>query len=220
MKIEVWSDIVCPWCYNGKRYLEEALATAKLDDVEIVYRSFELDMGMAQQVDLPLDVILSRKYGTTLERAQEMIANITGVAETVGVEFHLDKTQTGNTYNAHRLIHLARESGLDAQLKERLLAAYFTEGKSVSDIDSLVALAESVGVDATRAREVLMGTEYGQDVRDEEALAVEMGVRGVPFFVINGEFGLSGAQRPEAFLEAFEMTNPSVDAHSCGVEGC
>lgn len=220
MKIEVWSDVVCPWCYIGKRNLEIALEDAKIDDAEIVFRSFELDMGMKQKVDLPLDVILARKYRTTPEQAQNMIDRVTEAANDVGLEFALDKAQTGNTYNAHRLIHFARTKDLGTAMKERLMLAYFCEGKPISEVETLVDLAHEIGLDRDDAKTVLEGTAFGQAVRDEEAQAMEQGVRGVPFFVIDGKFALNGAQPPQAFLEAFNLMEGFASGEVCDVDGC
>jgi len=201
MKVEIWSDVVCPWCYVGKRNLEAALADfPHADQVEIEWRSFELDPTTPARVELSMDEVLSRKYGMTTDQAVEANRKMTELAASVGLEYHLDRVRIGNTFDAHRLIHLAADEGRGGAMKERLLAAYFTEGRTISDHDTLVELAGEVGLDTVRAAEVLSGDEYAADVRADEARAVELGSTGVPFFVLDGRFAVPGAQPPDVLL--------------------
>ena len=158
MKIEIWSDVVCPWCYVGKRNLEAALAAfPHADRVTIEWRSFELDPTTPVRVELSMDEVLERKYGMSPDQAVAANRQMTELAATVGLEYHLDRVQIGNTFDAHRLIHLADAEGRGGAMKERLLAAYFTEGRSVSDHATLAELAQDVGLDPALVAEVLDG---------------------------------------------------------------
>ena len=201
MKVEIWSDVVCPWCYVGKRNLEAALAEfPHADEVTVEWRSFELDASTPQQMDLSMDEVLQRKYGMSPDEATAANRQMTELAAKVGLEYHLDNVQIGNTFDAHRLIHLADTQGLGGAMKERLLAAYFTEGRSVSDPAELSDLGVEVGLDRTRVDAVMAGDEFGAEVRADEAQAVELGCTGVPFFVVDGKFGIPGAQPPDVLL--------------------
>ncbi len=201
MKVEIWSDVVCPWCYVGKRNLEAALAEfPHADEVTVEWRSFELDASTPRQMDLSMDEVLQRKYGMSPEEATAANRQMTELAAKVGLEYHLDKVQIGNTFDAHRLIHLADTQGLGGAMKERLLAAYFTEGRSVSDPAELARLGVEVGLDRARVDTVMAGDEFGAEVRADEAQAVELGCTGVPFFVVDGKFGIPGAQPPDVLL--------------------
>ena len=201
MKVEIWSDVVCPWCYVGKRNLEAALAEfPHADEVTVEWRSFELDASTPRQMDLSMDEVLQRKYGMSPEEATAANRQMTELAAKVGLEYHLDKVQIGNTFDAHRLIHLADTQGLGGAMKERLLAAYFTEGRSVSDPAELARLGVEVGLDRARVDTVVAGDEFGAEVRADEAQAVELGCTGVPFFVVDGKFGIPGAQPPDVLL--------------------
>ena len=201
MKVEIWSDVVCPWCYVGKRNLEAALAEfPHADEVTVEWRSFELVASTPQQMDLSMVEVLPRKYGMSPDEATAANRQMTELAAKVGLEYHLDNVQIGNTFDAHRLIHLADTQGLGGAMKERLLAAYFTEGRSVSDPAELADLGVEVGLDRTRVDAVMAGDEFGAEVRADEAQAVELGCTGVPFFVVDGKFGIPGAQPPDVLL--------------------
>ncbi len=201
MKIEIWSDVVCPWCYVGKRNLEVALAGfPHADHVTVEWRSFELDPTTPNRVELSMDEVLERKYGMSPDQASTANRQMTELAATVGLEYHLDRVQIGNTFVAHRLIHLAADEGLGGAMKERLLRAYFTEGRAVSDPATLAELAAEVGLDTDRVAEVLSTDVYADEVRADEARAVELGSTGVPFFVLDGRFGIPGAQPPDVLL--------------------
>ena len=205
MLIEIWSDVVCPWCYVGKRNLEAALtAFAHADDVTIEWRSYELDPTTPARVELSMDEVLERKYGMTNEQASKANLRMTELAATVGLEYHLDRVQIGNTFDAHRLIHLAADEGRADEMKERLLRAYFTEGRAISDPTTLTALAVEVGLDRGRVADVLEGDDYGAAVRADEDRAMELGSTGVPFFVFDGRLGVPGAQPPDVLLRLLE----------------
>ena len=201
MRIEIWSDVVCPWCYIGKRNLEAALAEfPHADQVTVEWRSFELDPTTPAQIGLSMDEVLERKYGMSPDEAATANRQMTELAAGVGLEYHLDRVRIGNTFDAHRLLHLATHEGRGGELKERLLRAYFTEGRSVSDPAALTDLAAEVGLDRARVGAVLASDEYADEVRADEARAVELGSTGVPFFVLDGRFGVPGAQPPDVLL--------------------
>lgn len=206
LTIEVWSDIVCPWCYIGKRRLEHALQEiegASEEGVEIVWRSFELDPEASPPPGATLAQLLASKYGMSREQTQQMQERVTEVARQEGLEFHLEQARPANTFAAHRLLHLARSLGKGAEMKERLLRAYFTEGCPVGDEKTLLALAEELGISSEEAQRAFEDEAIGEQVRHDERRARELGIRGVPFFVINGAYGISGAQPVEIFQQVF-----------------
>ena len=231
LRIDVWSDIVCPWCYVGKRRLEAALAQfPHRDGVEVVWRAFELDPSAPAVRDHGVSYAerLARKYATTVDHAQKMIQRMTEVAAADGLDFRFDRIRPGRTFDAHRLLHLAAERGLQDALKERLLRAYMTEGAAIGDRETLVKLASEVGLDPGEAEGVLATDAYSAEVRSEEDEARDLGVTGVPFFVIGGRYGVSGAQPAELLLRAVtaawnelsEPAAPLAEGAACGPDGC
>jgi predicted DsbA family dithiol-disulfide isomerase len=205
LTVEIWSDVVCPWCYIGKRRFEAALeAFEHRDEVTVMWRSFELDPAAPRNVEGTATERLAAKYGMSLERAEGLHREMTERAAAEGLEFRFDLAQSGNTFDAHRLIHLAATYGHQAAAKERLMRAYFTEGAAISDPETLIGLMAEVGVDAAEARDVLLGDRFAEDVREDEQLAGQLGIQGVPFFVLDRRFGVSGAQPPEALVQALE----------------
>ena len=206
MKVEIWSDVVCPWCYIGKRRFEAALdGFEHRDEVEVAWRSFQLDPTAPPQSPGNLADRLAQKYGVSREQAEAMNARVVTQAAGEGLDYRLDIARPGNTLDAHRLLHLADQSGLRAATKERFLAAYFSEGRAIGDRDTLVDLAAEVGVDRDRATEVLAGDEFTDSVRQDEREAAELGISGVPFFAIDRRYGISGAQPPELLLQALNL---------------
>lgn len=205
MQVEIWSDVVCPWCFIGKRRFESALARFdRRDDVEVRWRSFELDPAAPATREGPLDEHLAAKYGVPLDDARAMQQRMTDVAAQEGLEFRFDRARPGNTFDAHRLLHLAADRGVQDAAKERLLAAYLTEGEPVGDRDSLARLVADAGVERTEAEEVLAGGAYREAVRADEADGRALGITGVPFFVVDRAFGASGAQPPDVLLGLLE----------------
>jgi predicted DsbA family dithiol-disulfide isomerase len=201
--VEIWSDVVCPWCYIGKRRFESALAAfAHRDDIEVMYRSFELDPQAPRERAGDYASRLARKYGTSEDRAVATVHHMTDVAAEEGLELDFARTRAGNTFDAHRLLHLAAERGVQAALKERLLAAYFTEGEAIGDAGVLARLAVDVGLAADEVAAVLDGETYGDHVRADEAAAEELGIGGVPYVLVDRKFAVSGAQSPDVFLRA------------------
>jgi predicted DsbA family dithiol-disulfide isomerase len=213
MHIDIWSDVVCPWCYLGKRRLEKALAGFEgRNDVTIAHRSFQLDPSKPKGVTSNRRTMLMAKYRLTEDRVREMDHNMETMAAAEGLEYHLtEKGQTGNTLDAHRLVHLAKSHDREDQMVERLYKAYFTEQRSVFDIESLISLAVEVGVDGTEVREALESDRYVDEVRRDLDEARILGVSGVPFFVIDGRYGISGAQATDVFSKALTM---AADSHS------
>jgi predicted DsbA family dithiol-disulfide isomerase len=206
MKVEIWSDVVCPWCYIGKRRFESALAQFEhASDVEVVWRSFELDPNAPRVQTEPHAERLARKYGVSLAQVEAMDARLVGEARKEGLEFHLAESKGGNTFDAHRLIHLAAESGRAGVMKERLMKAYFTECVAIGERGELVRLASDVGLDESEAKAVLSSDRFVDAVRGDEARAREFGISGVPFFAIDERYGISGAQPAEVILGALQQ---------------
>ena len=205
MQVEVFSDVVCPWCYIGKRRLEEALTTfAHADDVTVTYRSFQLDPSTPLDVTGSITERLAEKYGVDLGQARAMNDRVSGIADTVGLDFHLDQAQAANTLAAHRLLHFAAVHGRQAELKERLMRAYFTEGANLNERDELIRLAGEVGLDTAGAAEVLDSDQFAAEVDADIALARGFGVSGVPFFVFDRTYGVSGAQESAVLSQTLE----------------
>lgn len=225
MKIEIWSDIACPWCYVGKRRFERALAEfPHVEDVEVVWRSFELDPSAPKRQQGRQAELLARKYGVTLDRAEAMNANMTAEARKEGLDFHFERVQVGNTFDAHRLIHFADANGKRGEMVERLFRAYLTDGEALGDRDVLVRLAADIGLDSESARSTLMGDAFADAVRADQERARMFGISGVPFFAIDEKYGVSGAQPPAALLEVFEQawTDAGVEmvARTAAADGC
>jgi predicted DsbA family dithiol-disulfide isomerase len=206
VQVEIWSDVVCPWCAIGKRRFETALAGFEhRDEVEVRYRSFELDPTTPRTVEGNATQRLADKYGVPLAQAEAMQQRVIDQAATEGLDFRFDIAHPGNTVDAHRLLHLAADRGLQAELKERLLLAYFTEGERIGEVDTLVRLAGTAGLDESEARSVLESEKYLAEVRADQATASALGISGVPFFVLDRKFGLSGAQPAEVLLDALRQ---------------
>jgi predicted DsbA family dithiol-disulfide isomerase len=206
MRVEIWSDVVCPWCYIGKRRFETALAQFEhAGDVEVVWRSFELDPEAPRVHSEPQAERLAQKYRISLEQVKAMNARLIGEARKEGLDFHLDAATGGNTFDAHRLIHFAAESGRAGAMKERLMKAYFTEGVAIGERAELTKLAVDVGLDESETKAVLSSDRYASAVRADEARARTFGISGVPFFAVDERYGISGAQPSELILEALQQ---------------
>jgi len=230
VRIEVWSDVICPWCYIGKRRLEKALDGFP-HPVEVIWRSYQLDPGAPVEPTETVAESLGRKYGGGVEAGGRMIDRVEAVAAEEGLIFRLHQARRGNTVDAHRLLHLALAEGGPTQqgeLKEALLAAYFTRAENPADPDVLRKAAADVGLDAGRVEEVLTGIEYRDEVYADIDRAAAYGATGVPFFVIDEKYGVSGAQPVEVFGQVLERA--WSDAHPqlqlldsddvCGPDGC
>ena len=205
MEIHVWSDVACPWCYIGKRSLESALANfPDRANVVVRWRSFELDPGAPAKRDLPMNELLAKKYGMSASQVEATQLRITETAATFGLNYQLDDLQSGNTFDAHRIIHLATHLGKGDEMKERLLKAYFEEGQLMSDHAVLTRCAEEVGLPAEEILLTLTTDRFAADVRFDEELAANNGFSGVPTFVVDGRFAVSGAQDPGVLLQMLE----------------
>jgi predicted DsbA family dithiol-disulfide isomerase len=204
MDIHIWSDIVCPWCYLGKRRFENALALFDhRENVRVTHRSFQLDPSRPRHHTTNRREMLQAKYRLSEQQVRDMDARMEHLADIEGLEYHLtDAGQTGNTLDAHQLLQLGKERGIQDAVIERLYRAYFTEQRSVFDRDSLVTLAGEAGLDQTEARDVLERDMYADAVAADVREARSLGVSGVPFFVVGGRYGVSGAQPTEVFSEA------------------
>ena len=206
MQIEIWSDVICPWCYIGKRRFEQALAQSGLrETVSVVWRSFELDPDAAVQYPGTLEEMLARKYGVSLQQAAVMNERVTSVAAEVGLEYHLSKARPGNTFDAHRLLHFAASRQLGDRATERIMHAYFSEALPVGDRAALARLAPEFGIAESDALAMLESDAYADAVRADEARAAAFGITGVPFFVFDEKSGVSGAQPVEVFIEALQQ---------------
>jgi predicted DsbA family dithiol-disulfide isomerase len=226
--VEIWSDIACPWCYVGKRRFEAALAGYEhRDDVTVTWRSFELDPGAPADRGVSGAEHLAAKYGMGVEQAQARQSQLAALAADDGLDLRFDRVRGGNTFDAHRIVHLAEAHGVQDSMEERLMRAYLTEGELMSDPTTLARLAAEVGLPAGEVDELLAGDGFAAEVRDDERTGAALGITGVPFFVVDRAFGASGAQPPEvlrALLERAWEARPAVEVvtagESCGVDGC
>jgi predicted DsbA family dithiol-disulfide isomerase len=226
--VEIWSDIACPWCYIGKRRFEAALADFEhRDEVRVTWRSFELDPAAPGERPGDRAVHLAEKYGSSVEQAQGMQQHMTEVAAGEGLDFHFDIARDGNTFDAHRVLHLAEAHGAQDALKERLMRGYLTDGELMSDHAALERLAVEAGLPADEVRAVLATDRYAAEVREDERAAGSLGISAVPFFVVDRAFGASGAQPPEVLgdllrrgWEARPAITVVADGETCGPDGC
>lgn len=231
LRLDVWSDIACPWCYVGKRRLEAALAGwAHGGEVELVWRSFELDPSAPRGASEPAPYAakLAAKYRMRVDEAQARIDHLVSTAARDGLDLRFDAIRPGNTFDAHRVLHLAHARGRQDAVKERLMRGYFTDGRAIGDADAVRALAVDAGLDDAEVREVLGSDRYAAEVRQDEALARELGIRAVPCFVLDRRIGVSGAQPADVLRGALEQawatrtpSAPVVDeGAACGPDGC
>jgi predicted DsbA family dithiol-disulfide isomerase len=234
MRVEIWSDIACPWCYVGKARFEKALdAFPHRDEVEVVHRSFELDPGRAKGDIQPVLKMLTKKYGMSEAQAQAGEENLGAQAAAEGLAYRTRDRDHGNTFDMHRLLHFAKERGRQDELIGLLYKANFAEERTVfGDDERLVELAVAAGLDADASREVLADPKaYADEVRADEREAAELGANGVPFFVLDRKYGVSGAQPAEVFTQALTQAwgerppvkliqSGSADAEVCGPDGC
>jgi predicted DsbA family dithiol-disulfide isomerase len=231
MELEIWSDIACPWCYVGKKRIEKALAEFPHgDEVNVTFRSFELDPNApASRTESHVELIAG-KYGRTVEEVEAMDAQLTSVAAADGIDMRLAGLRSGNTFDGHRLIHLAAEHGLQQEMKERLMHAYFSENALVSDHETLLKLGAEVGVPEAAIREMLLTERFAEEVRIDESDAAGAGISAVPCFVIDRKYGASGAQDPAVLLQFLEHgwteSHPApaiqvvAEGDACGPDGC
>jgi predicted DsbA family dithiol-disulfide isomerase len=223
--VEIWSDVACPWCYVGKRRFERALELFEhRDEVTVRWRSFELDPGAPAERAVSGPEHLAAKYGISVEQARANNERLEAMAALEGLDLRLGALRTGNTFDAHRLIHLGLERGIQDAVKERFLHAYFTESALVADHTTLLGLAVEAGLDEAEARDVLASDRYADAVRADEREAATLGANGVPFFVIDRAFGVSGAQPSDVFTEvldrAWAQAHPLTIVGGAGDASC
>lgn len=233
LKVQIWSDIMCPFCYIGKRRIEEALQNFEHKEaVEIEWKSYQLDASFVASPEDNMVEHLAEKYRKDNDWAQNMLDNMTQNAKTAGLDFHFEKAVLANSFNAHRLLHLAKKYNLANDLEELLFKAYLTEGKNVNDLDTLGKLGIEVGLDSEEISQVLNSDTYGAEVKQDLEEANAIGVQGVPFFVLDKKYAISGAQPATAFLETLEkvweegkfdskvtLVNTTSE-NSCDINGC
>jgi len=211
IKVDIWSDVQCPWCYIGKRKFE-AGAAAFGEDVEVEYHSFELAPDTPVDFDgTPVDYLSQRK-GIPVDQVHEMLARVTGIASSVGLDYDYDHVHQTNTVIAHELIHFAKSKGRQLDMKERLLEAYFIKGEHVGRIEDLADIAAEIGFDRAEVVAALESHEFLADVKQDVALAQEYGIQGVPFFVIDGKYGVSGAQEADVFANVLTQVKTEREA--------
>lgn len=232
MKVEIWSDVMCPFCYIGKRKFEMALEQfSGKEHIEIEWKSFQLMPELKAIPGKSINDILSETKGMSPGQAAAMNEQVTQVAKKVGLEYHLDKSIPANTFNAHRFTHFAKANGKQIEAEEALFRAYFTEGKNIDDYPTLLRLGKEIGLDEAGLKAALEGGSYADEVKQDIYEAQQIGVRGVPFFVFDRKQAISGAQEPSTFLQVLETTfsewrknNPEtklnvIDGQSCTPEG-
>ena len=233
LKVQIWSDVMCPFCYIGKRKIEEAISQFdNKDSIEIEWKSFELDPRFVATSGETIADHLAEKYGRDIDWAQSMLENTTQTAKSNGLDFHFEKAILANSLNAHRLLHLAKKHNRSNELKELLFKAYFTEGKNVNDWNTLEEIGQKAGLHIDEIKQLIDTDTYTKEVRQDEQEAQSIGVTGVPFFVFDNKYAVSGAQPTEVFLKTLEkaweegsfetklkLQNTS-DENSCDINGC
>ena len=232
MKVEIWSDVMCPFCYIGKRNFENALAQfADKENIEIEWKSYQLDPSMPEVAAESQEDYLVKHKGMSREQVRGMLANVTEMAKQAGLDYHLDKSVMVNSQKAHQLIQFAKTKNLGDQIEERLFKAYFTEGKNVADLETLTQLGKEVGLDENELQVAFTDDQYLYQMKQDIQEGANLGVKGVPFFVFDRKYGVSGAQPAEAFLETLSKSfgewrekNPEVklqmtQGQSCDING-
>lgn len=216
MKVEIWSDVMCPFCYIGKRRFEHALERfSRKDDVEVEWKSFQLNPDMETDPSKNINEYLAEHKGISVQQAQQMHERVTAMAKEVGLQYDFDKAIVANSFDAHRLSHFAKKYGKQDAMEERLFKAYFTEGKNTADHETLIRLAIEIGLDSDKVRAMLAGKEFSDAVNNDIYEAHQVGARGVPFFVFNNRYAVSGAQPSDVFFgaltksyEEWQLENP------------
>ena len=228
MKVDIWSDVRCPFCYIGKRKFEMALAQfPQKEAIEIEWHSFELDPDFETNTSLNVYDYLAERKGQSKEWSMQMHDHVSNTAKEVGLDYHFEKAVVAASFNAHRLLQLAKTKGKGDAMEEVLFKAYFTEGRNIDDGETLMELGMAVGIDKTEMAEMLASDIYTTEVRADEAIAANIGINGVPFFVLNNKYGVSGAQAPETFLGAlnqawteYEKENPKIIMSAANGDAC
>lgn len=234
MKVEIWSDVMCPFCYIGKRRFEQALEQfTHKEDIDVVWKSFQLNPAMKTEPGKSVNQYLADIKGWSLEEAREMNERVTEMAEQAGLAYDFDKAVVANSFDAHRIVQFAKEKGKGDEMEERLFKAYFTEGKNIEDHITLIGLATDIGLDSSRVKSILNSIDYADKVQEDVYESQQIGVRGVPFFLFNDRYTVSGAQHVETFAGALDkawsewkQSKPltekidGVEGAVCTGEGC
>jgi len=233
MKVEIWSDVMCPFCYIGKRHFEKALeGFSEHDKIEVEWKSFQLNPDMKTEPGKSINQYLAENKGWTLEQARQANEHVTRMAKEAGLEYNMDRAVVANSFDAHRLVQLAKKSGKGDAMEERLFRAYFTEGKNIADHATLAGLAEEAGLEKEAVERTLAGRDFAAEVEQDIYEARQISVRGVPYFVLNDRYAVSGAQPVETFAGAlraawkeWEQQNPPLtdlsgnNGETCTVDG-
>jgi len=230
MKVEIWSDVMCPFCYIGKRRFEEALENfAHKDEVEIEWKSFQLNPDLKTDPTVNINQYLAEIKGWTLDYAQQLNNRVTEMAAGAGLTYDFDKAVVANSFDAHRFAHLAKKHGLGDEAEEALFKAYFTDGKNIADPTALTELGVEMGMEESEVKQMLESSVYSAEVKQDIEEAAQLGIQGVPFFVMNSKYAVSGAQMVPVFLETLEKSygewkkdKPQSDiiiGDNCSVEG-
>ncbi|AYL94105.1 DsbA family oxidoreductase [Mucilaginibacter celer] len=232
MKVEIWSDVMCPFCYIGKRRFEQALAGFEhQNQVEIEWKSFQLNPDLKTNPDISINQYLAEIKGFTIDHAKQLNNHVTQMAANEGLTYNFDKAVVANSFNAHRLAHLAKKHGLGDAAEEALFKAYFTEGRNIDDNETLIEIGVAIGLPANEIKQALETQLYADEVKHDIAEAQYLGVRGVPFFVLNRKYAVSGAQETGIFSDTlskafadWQLENPKpmldiIEGESCGPDG-
>ncbi len=207
MKVEIWSDVMCPFCYIGKRRFENALKNFEYtDEVEITWRSFQLNPDMETDPDANINEYLAESKGWSLDQARQMNQQVTDMAADEGLEYNMDQAVVANSYDAHQLLQFAKDRGKADEIEESLFEAYFTDGKNIANHQTLISLAEDVGIDPTEVKSILDSKKYADSVKHDIQLAQNINITGVPFFLFDRKFAVSGARETEVFLKALKQS--------------
>lgn len=207
MKVEIWSDVMCPFCYIGKRRFEKALQNFEYaDEVEIVWRSFQLNPDLETNPDANINEYLAEAKGWSVEQARQMNKRVTDMAAEEGLEYNMEQAVVANSYDAHRLVQFAKDRGKATEMEEALFKAYFSEGENTADHATLINLSEHIGIDPTEAKSILDDDKYANAVNHDLQLAQNINITGVPFFLFDRKFAVSGARETEVFLKALKQS--------------
>jgi len=207
MKVEIWSDVMCPFCYIGKRRFKLALEEFEYaDEIDVQWKSFQLNPDLETDPDININEYLAETKGWSPEQARQMNQRVTDMASEVGLEFNMGKAVVANSFDAHRLIQFAKTEDKADEMEEELFRAYFTDGKNIADHSTLAALASDVGLDQKKVKEILTGDQFSNQVKHDIQIAQSMEVRGVPFFLFHRKFAVSGARETEVFLKALKQS--------------
>jgi predicted DsbA family dithiol-disulfide isomerase len=207
MEVEIWSDVMCPFCYIGKRRFENALENFEYNNnVEVTWRSFQLNPDMETDPDANINEYLAEAKGWSLDQAKQMNQQVTDMAADEGLDYNMDQAVVANSYDAHQLLQFAKDRGKADEMEESLFKAYFTDGKNIADHQTLIALAEDIGIDPTEVKSILESKKYVNAVKHDIQLAQNINITGVPFFLFNRKFAVSGARETEVFLKALKQS--------------